>query len=190
MEVEWVRDAKLWLALACVVWCCVEPYLQVPTEVKGFKPYHVVSCLPFFVVGMMIKEKKLDVMRGSFEIKLASFFIFFVITLLNGRPDLAGYMYGTSYGMFFLNALLGSWLLFNLCRLAPIGRYWLTSLATGTLLILGVHGWMYPIILSIFHHLGWHHPYSPLLTGLLVLAICFPVIRYLESRCPLLLGKS
>lgn len=189
MEIEVMRRLKVWIALACLLWCCIEPYLGISAMVTSFKPYHVISCLPFFVLGMVIKEKKIEVIRGSLEMKSVGAVIFFIITLIQGRIDLGGYIYGYSYLLLLINALIGSWLLFNICSLAP-QRVWIQNLSTGTFLILGLHSCIYWCLLGGFHcYLGLYNTYLPLLVGLLVLGVCYPLIIWCEHKCPLILGK-
>ena len=152
MEVDWIRRRKNWILIACIAWCCVETYIDVPQLIIGFKPYHVISCLPFFVTGMIIKESKIDVMRGLFEIKILAAAVFFILMLIQGRIDLSEYHYGVNYSLLYINALLGCWLLCNVCLLFP-RRRWIELLSTGTLLILGLHSIMYGPLTSIFHRI-------------------------------------
>lgn len=190
MEWKATRKCKGWILIACLIYCCIEPSLNVPSAITSFKPYHVLSCLPFFITGMYVKERKIDIRGGSFELKLLSFLVFFAVTLAQGRVDLGGLNYGHSYAIMFANACLGSWLLFNVCMLAP-QREWIMVLSTGTFLILGLHGMMYGLINGVWLRIpSIANPYLPMLTGIIVLAICYPAIKWLMVKCPALLGKG
>lgn len=190
MEVGWVRNIKCWIAAACFVWMCLEPLMGF-SRWNDLKVWHVISSLPFFVTGMLLREKQVDVVSGSFEFKLFCAFAFFVLALIQGRTDLFEYRYGISYALFFLNAILGSYLLFNLCSCAPSGRRWIVTLSIGTLLILGLHFEMFPYLTVAFRvALSIDGPYLPMLVGLTVMALCYPLIILFARFCPLLLGKT
>lgn len=184
------QNTKVFLAGLAALWCCIEPYWGLSSFVSHCEVWHIIPSLPFFVLGMIIAERKWNIMRGPFELKLLLFLLFIVLTLIQGKVDLAGYKYGYSYLLFFFNAVLGSYLLFNISALAPANRKWLTSISNGTLLVLGLHGLIYVPINLVFHSiLGVYNTYLPLLVGLIVLAVCFPIIKCLEKYCPIVLGK-
>jgi fucose 4-O-acetylase-like acetyltransferase len=189
MEWHIFVEYKYMIAALCVVWNSIEPYMNVSPLIMGFKPYHVISCLPFFVLGMVVKEKQIKLDTGRAEYKLIAASLFFVLTLIQRQIDLSIYCYGYSYIICFLNACLGSWLLFSTTSSLPQCN-WIQTLATGTLLILGLHGILYGYVTSFFHKfLGLNGFYIPLFVGLIVLGLCFPLIMWLEKKQPLLLGK-
>lgn len=191
MEIDWVRRLKLLIAAVCFTYCCVEPFGGRPSWSEGFELWHLLPSFPFFVLGMIIKEKRLDLTAmGQFEAKLLLGVLFLIITLIQGKVDLAGYKYGLSFALFFFNAVVGSYLLFSISNAAPPQKQWITSLSTGTLLILGLHGLIYPQITSLMHELlGLFNPYTPFFVALLILFICYPLIVLCEKHFPLLLGK-
>lgn len=190
-EVNVVRRYKVAIAVACILWCCAEPFLPVPSTLVSFRPYMVISCLPFFTIGILLTEYKVDVMKGSFEWKILISCIFFILTLIQGRPDMSLHQYGLTYAVFFINALLGSYILFDICANAPQNRKWLIHLSNGTLLILGTHGWICPYVKKILSLPVLHtsSPYLPLFVGIITLAICYPVIVWADKKYPLVLGK-
>ncbi|MBQ9888040.1 MAG: acyltransferase family protein [Bacteroidales bacterium] len=189
MEWRFFRDRKYVFAIVFFLFCCIEPYLNIPVSIKHLKPYYLFSCLPFFVAGMGIKEKGIDIMTGKIEIKMVALLVFFILTQFQGRPDLSSYSYGINYSIFFLNAIIGSFLIFNFCNLLP-NRYWIQVLSTGTLLVLGLHSIIYPAVNTAFVHLGIANSYLPLLTGIITLALLYPIIKISEYYFPILLGKS
>lgn len=189
MENKVVREQKLFIGVASMIWCCVEPMLDIPEQIIGMKFYHVLSCLPFFVIGMLVNEKKIDVTKGCLELKLVSFVLFAILTFIQGRVDLGGYNYGLNYIVMFVNAICGSWLLFGICALFPYRKY-IQDLSTGTFLILGLHGIMYGYIIKASHLvLGTNIYYTPLLVGVSALCLLYPLIRWCITHTPILLGK-
>lgn len=189
MECRICRDCKMIIAIACVLYCLIEPCLPIPSDVFLWKPYHIISCMPFFVVGIEIKERQIEINNGSFEFMSLLFVVFFILTQIQGRVDIAGYNYGVNYVLFYANAILGSYLLFCLCMFLPT-RIWIQTLSTGTFLVLGLHGMMYGYIMAIFRRLSMTNSYLPLLAGIVVMAICYPLILFFKKYCPLILGKN
>ena len=188
MEVKFFRKIKCWLSGACLLYCCFEPYMQIPSVMFELRPYHLLSSLPFFITGMTIKEQDLDVMKGKFETKLLLLFLFFGLTLIQGRVDLYKYHYGISYIVFYLNAIIGSYLLVNVCKNMP-EKEWIKTLSTGTLLILGLHGIIFHVINDVLEYTGHTNVYYSVFVGVAVMVICYYPIKWLNTKCPLLLGK-
>lgn len=188
MEVGFFRKIKYWLAGFCLLYCCIEPFLQIHSVMLELRLYHLLSSLPFFITGMTIKERNLNVMRGGFETKLILLFLFFGLTLFQGRVDLYKYHYGISYLVFYLNAIIGSYLLVNVCNILP-EKEWIKTLSTGTLLILGLHGILFHVINDVLEYTGHTNVYYSVFVGLTVMIICYYPIRCLDKKCPLLLGK-
>lgn len=190
MECRICRDYKSIIAIACVIYCFIEPRLSIPSEVFLWKPYHIMSCMPLFVLGMEIKERQINIRAGSLEFMALLFTVFLSLTLIQGRVDIYEYNYGLNYLLFLANAIIGSYLLFSLCMLLP-ERSWVQTLSTGTFLILGLHGMIYGYIMAIFHRLLFlDNPYLPLLSGVIVMAICYPLILFFKKYCPIVLGKK
>lgn len=191
MEIGLVRKYKWLFLFFCFAWCSLEPFIDIPAQLEDLKVWHILSAFPFFITGLLIKERRLNVMAGSFEVKLLAVALFVVLAIIQGCPEIFVYNYGLNYALFFLNALLGSWLLFNLCDCAPAGRHWIVSLSNGTLLILGLHFEIYPYMTVAFRYVtGIYNAYLPLLIGFMVMVVCYPLIRFCEKHCPILLGKT
>lgn len=190
MEIKIVRNFKTFLALCCIIWCCVESFVSIPELIIDCRIYYIFSSFPLFALGMLIKERNINLMKGSFEFKMFCFVVFVVLIFVQGKPDMSSHYYGVSYLLFLFNALLGSYLLFNICNNFPNGKKYITTLSTGTFLILGLHSMMYGHIIGIcYRFLGHHNMYLPLLSGLIVLVLCYPIIEYFNQRFPILLGK-
>ena len=189
-ECSYIRKHKMLFALACLLFSIIEPALVLPSTIQLWKPYHLMSCMPFFVIGMLLRDYKFDITRGSFEFKLLLAVIFIILTFIQGRVDLGEYNFGVNYILLYINAIIGSYLLFNICNILPY-RNWIKTLSIGTFCILGLHGILYGPILGAFRHIMYFgNMYLPLLVGAMVLAICYPIIVLLNKHCPLLLGKA
>lgn len=184
-----INRFKVTIALMCIIWSTIEPFFILPDYITSFKPYHIISCFPFFITGMLLKDMNINITKGTFECKCIVAFVFVILTFFQGRVDLAYYQYGQSYLILFINALLGSYIMLNLMSLFPTRKY-IQSLSTGTFLILGLHGLMYGYINQIIKFLSINNPYTPLLTGLIVLVLLLPIIVILEKYYPIVLGKS
>lgn len=184
-----VNRFKVSICLMCIIWSSIEPFFLIPDYITSFKPYHIISCFPFFITGMLLKDKNINIIKGTFECKCIIMFVFIILTFIQGRVDLCYYQYGFNYLILFTNALLGSYIILNLVSVFPTRKY-IQSLSTGTFLILGLHGLMYGYINKGIQMLSINNPYTPFLTGLIVCVLLLPIIQILEKYCPIVLGKS
>lgn len=184
-----INRFKVTIALMCIIWSTIEPFFLIPDYITSFKPYHIISCFPFFITGMLLKDKNINIIKGTFECKCIIMFVFIILTFIQGRVDLCYYQYGFNYLILFTNALLGSYIILNLVSVFPTRKY-IQSLSTGTFLILGLHGLMYGYINKGIQMLSINNPYTPFLTGLIVCVLLLPIIQILEKYCPIVLGKS
>ena len=182
-----IAKHKVKVGIICILWCCIENLIVIPDSIMLFKPYHMISCLPFFITGMILKEKKFNPTKGAIELKFILMIIFFILTFYQGQIDLVYYSYGMNYLIMFINALCGSWLLFSLCSKLPFRSY-IQVLSTGTFMILGIHGIMYGNITKLFYK--YLNVNIPLITSLLVLLLLYPIIFWLIKKAPLILGKT
>ena len=190
MECDYIRKKYYFIAIFCIVYCCIEPYANISYFIMGLKPYHLLSCFPFFALGMLIKEKNIEITQSSLEILLLELVCFFVLTLVQGRPDLGEYCYGAcNYVLFFVNAIIGSHILFNICNYLP-QRSWIQTLSSGTLLILGIHSIIYRSLFRILNSfIVIDNFYLPLFVGIITVIICYYLIKFLGKKYPLMLGK-
>ena len=104
--------------------------------------------------------------------------------------DMSSNVFGDfGYFPFFAGAVSGSILFFGLCSRFKSGSV-LTSLSTGTLVVLGLHWPVFRFVGPIVRRL--HLPGS-LLPALLItiptLAVCLLAIVFSKRHCPALLGK-
>lgn len=188
MESRFLRSSKCLVLVICLLWSCSESFWHWPELVYSLRVYHIMSAFPFFITGMILKEKNVVFLCGSIELKIGLVFLFFAITLVQGMVDLYKYMFGVNYLFFYVNALIGSFLLFNFCSRLP-QRNWVEIFSIGTLLILGIHGIIFKPINDILEYCGVVNVYYAVFVGLVVMVICYYPIKWLNKKCPLLLGK-
>lgn len=188
MGVCFLERHKVIIAIICIAWCCVEPFIDFVQPFMVFKPYHIISCFPFYILGIWIRENNIEVMNGSYLFKSIILVIFLILTWLQGRIDLSEYNYGVSYLLCFANACFGSYILFGLCNLL-LRNVFIETLSAGTLLILGVHGILYGYFNYLLRKIGLAGMYTSLLTGAFVLFICYLPIWWCSNKLPIMLGK-
>ena len=188
-EIKPFFKARYVIGILCFAYSCVLPLIDVPAIVERLYLYHAITAMPFFVLGMLIKEKKIDVMRGSLEFKFLAFVAFASITLIQGKVGMLGYNFGWSYSLMFLNACLGTYLLLNVCRFMPQRNY-ITMLASGTFIILGLHSLLWYPVGKLLAAVGITTMYAPMFVAMIVVAILYPLIAWMYKKYPMLLGKT
>ena len=188
MELNIFRTYKYGILATCLLWSCSEPLFQWPEVIYNLRVYHIMSAFPFFITGMILKNKNVTFLHGSLELKIGLSFLFFAITLVQGMVDLYKYLFGENYLLFYVNALIGSYLLFNFCARLP-QRGWVETFSIGTLLVLGIHGIIYKLINEGLEHFCIANVYCAVFVGLAVMVICYYPIKWLNNKYPLLLGK-
>lgn len=188
MELKIMRAYKYWILVICLLWSCLEPLFQWSEVIYDLRVYHLMSAFPFFITGMILKNKNVIFLRGSLELKIGLAFLFFAIALVQGMVDLYKYLFGENYVLFYVNALIGSYLLFNFCTRLP-QRGWVETFSIGTLLVLGLHGIVYKLINEGLARFGISNVYCAVFVGLAVMVICYYPIKWLNNKYPLLLGK-
>jgi len=178
--------------LLIVAFLVVEPYIIPNNQLHDYKWFLVVPSLPFILFGYGFKE------RIRFEkvkpwMFLLGLLVFLSISLLNGRTGILGYSWGVSYFVFFMNAILGSLLLYYGCSKLKQSSV-IEVLSKGTLLIMAFNFVLKVWGTVLFDKLGLvlitsdRYVY-PWILGLLIMLICYYPIKWLLKYCPFLLGK-
>lgn len=178
-----------------LLWLTIEPVIWDYFPLKDLKLYYGVYAMPFFLFGYIFKSRNIKIARiHSYIIMLAAFF-YCLITLKIPRINMLDYQCGPTFILFFFSSMCGSVVLFWICtKLPKIGIVEVFSV--GTLFILLLHMQLDYFIRPLFHRLG----ITPITTYIgasllpwLELAIEFLLfyypIRWLNTHCPLLLGK-
>lgn len=185
-----------YLALVLLLtWLTVEPLIWDYIPIKDIKLYYGVYAMPFFLVGYIMKDKKVDISKIHPLILLMCFLIFVTISLSVPRYNMIDYQCGQAYIVFFVNAICGTIVLFWSCSRLP-NSFIVKTFSVGTLLILTMHMPLDFFIRPIFHLLGITPVDSylgqsllPWFEGIIVMALLYYPIVLLNNYCPLLLGK-
>ena len=163
----------------------------------GWAVSNVMLAFPYYYIGMLF-ESRIRFIKNSNKKNLFNFiqFIGGVMALyyLSEINDTA-YMYLGWYGnyllLFYLNGTIGiylviilSWTLDNL-KIEAI-----TTISMGTILILGFHEQLLPILEHLSHfNMGVHPNLLKALFSLSILLLFIPIIHAIKRWCPIFLGK-
>lgn len=178
-----------------LIWLTVEPLIWDYIPIKNIKMYYGIYAMPFFIVGYIIKDCKVDICKIHPIIILISFVTYVAISLSVPRYDMMNYQYGAAFVCFFINAICGSLVLFWFCSKLP--RYHMVEVfSVGTLLVLTMHMPLDFFILPVFHRLGitpaenmLQEHLIPWLEVVVVILCVYPLVLWLKNHCPILLGK-
>ena len=137
------KYVKYSLPLLCL-FLVVEPFIFPNDSLAVYKPYLVVSCLPFMLFGYLMAKYE---MANKFKLPLVAFLVVFLpVTFIQGSCSILNYKFGYSYILFFFNAILGSIILFTLCAKFSRPNRMIEIFSKGTILILAFN-----FNLKVFH---------------------------------------
>ena len=102
--------------------------------------------------------------------------------MINGYCAINSSDYGSSYALFFLEAVCATLLVFVISSYLPHSNY-ITIFSKGTLLILGIHIPMLNIMDMLLPSC------FDIIIPLVVFMGCYLPIKWLDKCCPILLGK-
>lgn len=190
MRISLVNRLKYSIAFACILFTSIQQYLLGDSDIVNYYVFHAISAYPFVAVGLFLKEKGFRAEEQKLNSVLLAFIVFIALTVLQGSPDMRDNIYGLNYSIFFVNAVIGSYILFALTSkirlIQPTIIY-----SVGTLLILGTHTMIIKvstIVLSKVFHLS-HHTIVPIISSVIVMLVVYYPIKLLMKKYPLLLGK-
>lgn len=152
-----------------------------------------VVAYPFFIGGYYIKRYITTFDRWKpnctigWTIALVSLIALFIIPTFNSWPMMYRSQYGNNYILFILGAMSGTYLLFFVSRL--IGnccQKYIKILSIGNILTLGIHS--YPVLIILHFHIV-SLPIC-LLLGLAIMMIMYPIINYVLSHMPFVIGRT
>lgn len=178
-----------------LLWLTIEPLIWDYIPIKDIKLYYGIYALPFFIMGHIFKDNKVDIGKINPIIIILCFAVYVAISLNVPRYDMLNYQCGPTFIVFFTNAICGSLVLFWFCtKLPKIGI--IEVFSVGTLLILTMHMPLDFFILPVFHRLGLTPPESllqehliPWIEVIVVLLVVYYPIKWLNGHFPILLGK-
>ena len=164
----------------------IHPLLQNPNAIaNAFTAY------PFFVVGNSLHQYKnwLNSYNNK-RIFVTCFFICSIIVYLCGNYNNIVWMYMGGYGdnmlLFFLGGIAGSLAIFFIAKIFTYAPNAVTTISTGTIVILGFNKHFISIIQYIFH-------FSPIIdffSAFIILILFIPIIKIMEIWFPAILGKQ
>lgn len=176
------------IMLSLIFYMSLEPlYISYIHPLDDFYIYKVFSCMPFMMLGIYIKECRIQLLHLKNWQLLLMFFIYVIMTLFNRDVDIFAEHFGQNYSYTFINAGIASVLFFNiLSRFKTSKIVYVYSI--GTLLILGVHAMIIKVCEMVTNHSVI--PNFSLINSIIVMLVCYPLILFCSRYCPTLLGKS
>ena len=185
-----IKKYRVLIIAICILWILFEQISGYQNPLWKYKLYKIISCLPFVLTGTIIKDKiSVEHITAKMCLVWAALFIF--ISFIQGKCDLYTIEYGITYPLFFINATIGSLILFkSLSHFSP--KNWIKVLSIGTLFILGCHIFLRNWIMAIMSKCGINidHNFNAILVGVIIILICYYPISLLKQYKPILLGKS
>ena len=96
--------------------------------------------------------------------------------------------YNSSFIVFFVNAVLGSLLLFYACLFLKRSSI-IEVLSVGTLIILGCHTRIAAISLMLLHRFYHNEIFDGFVSPIISMIVSYFIIIMSQKYCPILLGK-
>ena len=166
----------------------------------GLKPAFI--SIPFFVIGFHLKQQKLiekikDQFSLEFTLFLTSFFLLVIGNNIQGRVDIYKGILGEYPWLFYINALIGCFMVIMLCRmLNGIKSKFIRTISSATIVILGLHifinGYVYKFVakfgILIYSEFQINLPVLILMTIAVILILYYPII-FLQKYLPFFIGN-
>lgn len=186
-KLTFIRNKYKIIGLLLFLYCSFEPlFIKYIHPIDDLYIYKVLPCFPFMMFGIYLKEEKKEWLNLK-NWQLAILLVIYVsMTLLNSDVDIFSEHFGINYSYTFVNAIIASILFFNILSRFKCSKI-AETFSVGTLLILGMHSMIIQTYNMLVNHMGF--PSSSFLSSLLVMIICYPLIRLAIRYAPLLLGK-
>lgn len=180
-----LRRFYVYISLFVILYMSFEVYLiNVDSLCRGWYIGRALPSMPFFCLGIYLKENGWSPNDMSLKVCVVLFVISFLGPLFNGYCSINENIYGMSYVVFFLIAVASTLFLLSILSFSHIkATKQIVLFSKGTLLILGLHMPLLKTLEMIFP--VWTREFLPLL----VLPLCYYPILWLEKWCPELLGK-
>lgn len=181
---------KYWTLAFLLLWLSVNSNIGFDNSLRYFKLYYAVYAYPFFLFGNILKEEKIQFSFPKWIIII--FLIIYVVVSCIFPFGMMNYGFGPNYLIFFINAILGSLVLFSVCSKFN-GNKIIQVFSIGTLLILPMHKHIEFFTLPVFHRVGITPALNQdivawMVAFVVLLVSYFPIIK-LYAYCPILLGK-
>lgn len=174
-----------------LLYMAVEPlFIDQIKPIQDYYVYKVISCMPFMLFGLILKEYKDKFLNLNTPWLIALFVLYVILTTYIGFNGICEYVFSKGYLLFSLNAVIASIFLFNICQKfknsSPI-----IILSKGTLLILGLHITLYHALIKVFGILQLYVPIGvmTLFYSIVIMWICYYLIKLALRYCPIIIGK-
>lgn len=152
-----------------------------------------IIALPFLLFGLYVKRLFL---KGKINIKLSYLFfqipIFLIIALLNKWPNMFLCSIGNNGILFFIEGILGTTILYTICKTIKRTPLYVITISNGTLLILCIHRFFIcdPYIKYISPKINFIPDLlSSIIVSIFTLLVCYLFIIIALKYCPILIGK-
>jgi len=152
-----------------------------------------IICIPFILSGIYFKRVH-SIMNFNYKSYYVLILIplFILIVLLNRWPNMFLCSVGNSIILFFIEGILGTFILYIICRRISYTPSYIVTISNGTLLILCFHRFFIcdPYIKYIYPHIS-NVPsiFSSIFVSIISLIICYALINISHKYCPILIGK-
>lgn len=95
--------------------------------------------------------------------------------------------YGNNYLFFIIGALAGIYIVYFVSKLiGDNGQQFIRILSTGNILTLGIH----PYFVQVYNHLHSESLPVALVSGIIIMAIMYPIIKFVLKHMPFVIGRS
>ena len=153
----------------------------------------IIQCFPFLGFGIYLKESNLirsfnPMARNTICMAVGGGILFLVLMHINQWCDIMYNRYNSTYIVFFINAVLGSLLLFYICLFLKRSSI-IEVLSIGTLVILGCHDKITAVFLILLHIFYDNKIFDGYISPIISVIISYFVIKLCQKIHPLLLGK-
>jgi len=204
MAYFWVNKSKILKIIVVVLGCLIVMTSKNIEYIKGCLYIIAIPCFSFYILGDTLKKYIISISEKVNEytckyLVISSLFlgILAFCSIKNGIVEMIKYSYG-NWGLFFINALAGTYLLLVisafLTRFKVISKS-LSFLGRNSIVILVTHYYICRIILpKVMADLGlYQYLYSYITQGIvLVLVICLmvPTILFANRHLGIIFGKN
>ena len=181
----------LYIAIICIVITVLLPKISsVYDKAQNIYIIKTISCLPFMLIGRALHRYGNEILSLKVPAIISCVVLWLLLTNFNGDVDINSSEYGKSTTIMYINALIASIALWNICRKISWCKFFFETLSKGTLLILGLHIIILSILKMILGKIGLEYIYAwGLIFAFFVLLICIPFIRFSDKKCKWVIGK-
>lgn len=179
----YIRKFFIPLSVLMVIWVSLESsIICVDSVFRGWFIGRLVPCMPFFCMGLYLKEKRWTPTCVSLLISVSLFLLAIALPIINGKCSILNNEFGLSYVIFCINAIITTILLFVISNKIPSCSFFVVF-SKGTLFILGLN-------LQLIYLLDFLLPqWIKFAIPFIVMVLCYYPIMFLDRWCPILLGK-